>query len=1194
MDLLNNKKYGASDLQQKILTKLSFVGISVENMEIAEEFFDFSKERDLSLLDKIKRQYLFKDDNERDIDLRTLIYELLYRRGEDCSVRWTLFFDALGGSTIARYLVLDPENVHFKLLFNIFKVKYSEELSAAKVLALMPDSDSRALFIEKPEILYMAGSECCTEDESYARASLYAYIIGYCKDSEKITNEQIKLMCDYIVSRLGIIEYAEEKERIYDYIIPRVGIKEYEGKKEKDLFKKAKIAFESLCGDKRIYKLMKNYVKQDIRVIIESVYGEGDICIKNNIDKLLSIVDNDKFLDFANKEFKRKERITLIMYSICKCYIEYYPLNKDRIGNGNINAYYYILKYMAQKYPTEFACVMFSGEKLPYNFGGVGYICFYTKMLDILEKNNPKYIKEGNIDFEKKFIDAVINCEKRIANQISDEIEKYLSGQADISVLQNVIDEVDYGFYYRYNKMMIEAVEIYPKFYDKYVSFKTIVCPDHVAGSVQSDNAYSLVKKIISALIRENVTMQHRIKLYEYINEVTYNERVSRLAEEAIRDSMVERREELDSEYEMFFGNGSVYLRKIYAEYLDITNGEDNKNKDRLLAMCSDTSKEVKAVVINLILKHKEYEEDIFGLISSKKQAVRDTAIDILSGWGANNYRDIFEKALKTEKSAKIADKLSKLLNIAVSGKSEETENLPEQIVEKLHKGGKNRKVLWLYEKANPVVHFKNGEAADDKYMQAIILCYANMQTLGRNDVAIMLADKLKEDELSKFSMEIFSKWLDDGAESKKKWALYFSVIHGGDVMVETALSYIKEWAENMRGAIAAEAVKAIALNGSPLALMTVDNLAHKFKQKQVKKAAAEAMDTAAEALGITADELGDKIVPDLGFDENMQRIFDYGTRKFKVYLTPALELEVYDETDKKLKTMPSPGKKDDEETAKASNAEFKQMKKQLKNVISIQKIRLETALLADRRWSRDNWEKLFVKNPVMHSFAIGLIWAAYDGDNMVQTFRYMEDGSFNTVDEEEYELTDNVKIGLVHPIDLDDDTLSAWKEQLSDYEVSQPIEQLERRVYRINNGEIGKLDLKRFNGRVLNGMSLLGRTSKFGWSKGSVQDGGGFYVFYREDVTEKIKNPDGTVSLKGNAVELHFSGMYVGGEDENVTIENVRFYIPGTIRHGSYVYDEADNKKAIMLDKVNPRYFSEILNQLEEITKQAESSAKA
>lgn len=47
----------------------------------------------------------------------------------------------------------------------------------------------------------------------------------------------------------------------------------------------------------------------------------------------------------------------------------------------------------------------------------------------------------------------------------------------------------------------------------------------------------------------------------------------------------------------------------------------------------------------------------------------------------------------------------------------------------------------------------------------------------------------------------------------------------------------------------------------------------------------------------------------------------------------------------------------------KASNAEFKQMKKQLKNVIKIQKLRLETAMLADRCWTVDAWESFLKTN---------------------------------------------------------------------------------------------------------------------------------------------------------------------------------------------------------------------------------------
>ena len=127
--------------------------------------------------------------------------------------------------------------------------------------------------------------------------------------------------------------------------------------------------------------------------------------------------------------------------------------------------------------------------------------------------------------------------------------------------------------------------------------------------------------------------------------------------------------------------------------------------------------------------------------------------------------------------------------------------------------------------------------------------------------------------------------------------------------------------------------MRALALNPSPRALLLVDDIARKFKHKQVKNGALRALDDAAKALGISREELDDRIVPDLGFDAHMQRTVDYGARVFRVTLTPSLDLEVFDENGKKLKNLPAPGKKDDEEKAAEAYAAFKEMKKQVKQL---------------------------------------------------------------------------------------------------------------------------------------------------------------------------------------------------------------------------------------------------------------------
>ena len=439
--------------------------------------------------------------------------------------------------------------------------------------------------------------------------------------------------------------------------------------------------------------------------------------------------------------------------------------------------------------------------------------------------------------------------------------------------------------------------------------------------------------------------------------------------------------------------------------------------------------------------------------------------------------------------------------------------------------------MAWAYEAPFSEVHKTDGTLAGEEILQALLVSYADMGTPGVNADAGRLAAQLNPSELAAYMEELFGKWLEAGAEAKKKWVLYATSIHGRERMAPVLYRQIQEWPEQARGAMASEAVKALALNGSAEALVLVDQIARKFKFRQVKAAAGEALSYAAEQLGISRDELEDKIVPSLGCDEKMEQVFDYGTRVFRVYLNPSLELEVFDGDGKKLKSLPAPGKRDDGEKAQAANNAFKLMKKQLKTVVGNQRLYEEGALKA--------------------------------------TFRYMEDGSFNTVDEEEYELPGEGLIGLVHPIELDQEAVAAWKEQLEDYEVTQPIEQLERTVYRLTEEEKGETELTRFGGKLLNGLSLSGKLQGMGWYRGCVLDGGGYYTFYRKD---------GDIG-----VELDFSGVFVGDENEEVTVYEAVFYKAAQAHGGDYGVIKKEDK--YRLEEVKPRYFSEIVYQLAKAT---------
>lgn len=215
----------------------------------------------------------------------------------------------------------------------------------------------------------------------------------------------------------------------------------------------------------------------------------------------------------------------------------------------------------------------------------------------------------------------------------------------------------------------------------------------------------------------------------------------------------------------------------------------------------------------------------------------------------------------------------------------------------------------------------------------------------------------------------------------------------------------------------------------------------------------------------------------------------------------------------------------------------------------------------------------MVVKNPIMHQFAISLIWGIYENDRLQTTFRYMEDGSFNTVDEEEFCLPADARIGLVHPVELEPQVLSAWQQQLKDYEITQSILQLNRPVYRLEPGGEKRRALEDFGGKMLNGLSLSGKLQSLGWFRGSVQDGGGYYTFYRED------------PALGLGVELRFSGCFIGDENETVTVYDAVFYKAGTVKRGSYYYDTPKAEHIFALGDIPARYYSEVFYQLERAT---------
>ncbi|EKQ56075.1 MULTISPECIES: DUF4132 domain-containing protein [unclassified Clostridium] len=596
-------------------------------------------------------------------------------------------------------------------------------------------------------------------------------------------------------------------------------------------------------------------------------------------------------------------------------------------------------------------------------------------------------------------------------------------------------------------------------------------------------------------------------------------------------------------------------------------NADKEKHSEILVRSLLDDSKYIRDKIAGFLSSYEGCREQVLGILTSKKTATREIAARILMNFDMREFTVEIEKFAEKEKNEKVKVLLLNIVNSDyLDGEIlRSADSISSYCTERLKKTSYTAPE-WIKAKGFPEVRYEDGKPILKEVVTYLISKYSIENVVERNLTAEKVIEKCSKTDLDVLGNEILNIWINNGADTKEKWVLALVSAIGGFNVVNTLKAQIDSWSKSSRGAIACEAVKALALNGSDDALIIIDSIARKFKHKQIKKAAEEAFVSAAKMFNLTEEDLADKIIPDLGFNKRGERIFDFGSRSFTASLGLDFSLKITDNSGKVIKTLPKPNKSDDELRAKEAANEFKVLKKQMKNIVGAQSLRLEMALAVNRLWKKKDWERLFIENPIMHNFSLGLVWGVYEEGELKDTFRYMEDGSFNTVDEEEYELIENSIIGLVHPLEMKTEILEGWKQQFEDYEIVQPFPQLQRKVYFVTEEEKSMKNIERFAGTKINGLSLVGRLTKMGWYRGSVQDAGCYYQFYKED--EKI----------GIGAELQFDYLGVGYENEETTIYELTFYKANTVERGSYVYDEVTEENTIVPVKVPKRFFSEIL----------------
>jgi hypothetical protein len=239
----------------------------------------------------------------------------------------------------------------------------------------------------------------------------------------------------------------------------------------------------------------------------------------------------------------------------------------------------------------------------------------------------------------------------------------------------------------------------------------------------------------------------------------------------------------------------------------------------------------------------------------------------------------------------------------------------------------------------------------------------------------------------------VFERWQTAGYSAKESWALDALGLVGNDDTVRQLAPLIHAWPGESAHKRAVAGIDILTSIGTDVALMHLHRIAEKAKFKGLKGTAKARMEEVADGLGLTTDQLGDRLVPDFGLDQDGSLVLDYGERRFRVGFDEQLKPTVADEAGAQRKALPKPGAKDDPSLATAAYARFSSLKKDVRAVAGDQIRRFEKAMVTGRRWTAAEQRSLFVEHPLLWHLTRRLVWATFTTDGMVsESFRVAED----------------------------------------------------------------------------------------------------------------------------------------------------------------------------------------------------------
>ncbi len=493
--------------------------------------------------------------------------------------------------------------------------------------------------------------------------------------------------------------------------------------------------------------------------------------------------------------------------------------------------------------------------------------------------------------------------------------------------------------------------------------------------------------------------------------------------------------------------------------------------------------------------------EQVSPLLTDKSAYARLSAVQILAHLGGERAHALLAARRDVEKAISVKQAIVDAIGLPEPPADLDPATAIADIQAEAAKAGKKSPLSWFKAGEASGLQWVNGDAVPPSVINYLLACQARMRQMQLEMNVRRALAWIDRQTAGALAHTLFTGWVKQGCNAKESWCLPLVAVLADDRLIQPLRRQIDTLSrKSKRRAMAVKCVLTLALLGSDLALNEVIDLTRQAKSWQVQQAARQAFADAASRQHVSHEELADRIVPRLGFNEQGEQILDYGPRQFTARLGFDLTVQLKDSSGKRLTLLPRPNARDDAAKVAAAQAAWQVLKKYVAPAAKLQGERLENALAIQRCWSVARWRELFLRHPLLRALAISLVWGVLApgeaGYQMI--FRPLEDGSLTNADDEACLLPADGKIRLAHPIELDEAARSAWLQHLSDYEITPPFPQLNRPIITVDETASNALFWQQHQGYRVAGKLFKERYERSNWAAPEEESGENYNLIWK------------------------------------------------------------------------------------------------